>query len=158
MELDGIKKIFIWREIWGETIKDQHSKIEFQYNVNSRKVQHQHLLPATGPFEQIFYPKTTYEEHQGVESIEVRCSKKQLLEEVRAVPVELQQMVEILSPKMKLIVGIGELGKFAYCWPSKVVSEKLKETVIRFFHLEGKSGVSNTSINRSHLILFPFMY
>ena len=78
----------------------QQSRSPKQYLLDSRKVQHQHSLPATSPFKQAFYPKATNEEHQGVEGAEVHCSKEKLLEEVRAIHTKLHQKVEILPPKI----------------------------------------------------------
>ena len=71
-----------------------------QYSLDSRKVYHQHNLPATSPFEQTLYPKAPSEEHQGVEGTEFHCSKEQLLEEIKAVNSKLHQKVEILSPNI----------------------------------------------------------
>ena len=42
------------------------------------------------------------------------------------------------------------------CWPPKVFSGKLEETDKKSFHFEGSSGISNTTIIRTHSIFFPF--
>ena len=71
-----------------------------QYSLSSRKAQYQYFLTVTSPFQQVLYPKITNREHQVIESMEVGCSKEHFLEEVRAIPVKLPQMVEILSLKI----------------------------------------------------------
>ena len=102
LELDGIKDKYLFGQKFEEklskiTTAKQKSK---KYLLDSRKVQHQHSLLTTSPFEKALYPKTTNDEHQRVEGAKVRCSKEQLLEEVRAIPAKLHQKVEILSSKI----------------------------------------------------------
>ena len=100
----------------------QQNRSPKQYLRDSRKVQHQHSLPATSSFEQALYPKTIKEEYHGVDGADVRCSKQQLLEGVRAIPAKLQPKVEILSSKIysQILKYIRELGKSARCWLSEV--------------------------------------
>ena len=96
------KKIFIWGEIWGETIKDHHSKIEVQNNIYWTPGKFNINIPSQQPAlsSRPSITKTTNEEHQEVEGVEVCCSKEQLLEEVTAILAKLYQKRKILSPKI----------------------------------------------------------
>ena len=146
----GWKKIYIcfgWNLRRNYQRSPQQNKSPKQYLLDFRKVQHQLFLPATSPFHQGLYPKTTNQEHQQVVGAEVLCSKKQLLEKLRAILAKLHQKVKIPSPKMFsqiypsikpfLYLFIRELGKFTSCRQSKVFSEKLEKTDKRSFHFKG---------------------
>ena len=127
----------------------QQNRSPKHYLLDSKKVQHQHSLPVTSPFEQVLYPKATTEEHQGVEGMEVRCSKEQLLEEVRAIHTKLHQKVEILSPNIfsqihpsiKTLLTLGNLENLPAAGSLRFFSGKLEETDKQSFHFEGSSGI-----------------
>ena len=117
-----------------------------QYLLDSRKVQRQHSLPATSPFEQALYPKVTNEEQQGVEGAEVHCSKEQLLGEVRVIHTKLHQKVEILlpiifsqiHPSIKTLLTLANLENLPAAGRLRFFSGKLEETDKRLFHFGGK--------------------
>ena len=117
-----------------------------QYLLDSRKVQHQHPLPATSPFEQALYPKATNEEQQGVEGAEVHCSKEQLLEQVRVIHTKLHRKVEILPsiifsqihPSIKTLLTLANLENLPAAGRLRFFTGKLEEIDKRLFHFGGK--------------------
>lgn len=141
----------------------QQNRSPKQYSLSSRKAQHQHFLTATSPFQQVLYPKTTNKEHQVIESMEVGCSKEHFLEEVRAIPVKLPQMVEILSLKIfsqiykfiKTMLTLGNLESLPVAGRLRFFLENWKKMTIDPFILKIYQGYQILLLWKP-LNFFPF--
>ena len=93
-------KIFIWGEIWGETIKDHHSKTEVQNNIYWTPEKFNINIPSQPPaLSSRPYISNNQQGAPGCRghggSLFQRAAFRR-----RAVPAKLHQKVEILSPKI----------------------------------------------------------